>query len=142
MPAAATAGSSRATYGVPLPRGRGAGGEHHQVAITQPSSSDGVATSARARPGERSSRRPAARPGPGGGTRPPRPRRSTPGSGRRRGARPFSFVLVHAVIVPSLHRPPRNAARSRRRARWARLFTVPTGTPISSAASATGRSST
>src|SRR4029434_3436585 len=77
MPAAATAGATRATYGVPVPRvARIPATSTTAVATIHPTSSDGAVTSARARPGERSTR-PASRPThPRGETRRPGP---TPG---------------------------------------------------------------
>src|SRR4029077_20041405 len=47
-----------------------------------------------------------------------------------------------AAFVRDTHLVPPRAARSERRARWARLLIVPAGTPSSAATSATGRSST
>src|SRR5579875_1858664 len=66
MPAPATAGANRATYGVPVPRVAAAPAPSTTtVAITQPSSSDGVVTSARARPAEPVSRAASRSAGPG-----------------------------------------------------------------------------
>src|SRR4029450_10044877 len=66
MPAAATPGATRATYGVPVPRvARIPATSTTAVAVIHPISSDGVVTSARATPGERSS------PPPRGGGHPP-----------------------------------------------------------------------
>ncbi len=57
MPAAATAGASSSTNGVPVATvASNPAPSTTTVAMTHPSSSDGVVTSARARPGERSSR--------------------------------------------------------------------------------------
>ena len=66
MPAAATAGASRATNGVPVPSvANTPAASTTALAMTQPSSSDGVVTSARARPGERSARAASRSTGPG-----------------------------------------------------------------------------
>src|SRR5580692_1659204 len=57
MPAAATAGASSATTGWPVPMvAMAPAARTTTLAISQGSSSDGVVTKARARPGERSSR--------------------------------------------------------------------------------------
>src|SRR5580704_7237067 len=58
MPAAATAGASSVTSGLPVPMVATVPAVRTAtLAISQGSSSDGVVTRARARPGERSSRR-------------------------------------------------------------------------------------
>ena len=144
MPAPATRGREQRHERRPGPE-RGCQSRRrarHAVAMTQPSSSEGVVTSARARPGERRAARPAvpqarlAAPHLRGHAEP------TPGPGRRRPAPAAAPRVLGHRIPPSASEPPRSAARSSRLARCARLFTVPSGTPISSATSATGRSST
>ena len=119
--------------------------------MSQPSSSDGVVTSARARPGERSSR-PASRSSRPGRRRhtsaatpsQTRSRSTSRGPGRASQSSRSPVISCRRSSPASLpHRlARRSAARSSCRARCARLFTVPSGTPISSATSATGRSST
>ena len=86
MPVAASAGASSPTYGVPVASVAAAPAARTATeAMTQPSSSDGVVTSARASPGERSSRPASRSAGPGlrrhtrAATAVHTPRRSTSG---------------------------------------------------------------
>ncbi len=138
MPTAATAGRDQPDQRLARAHlGQRADGEHHRR---------------RDQPRQQQRGRGEQRPGQAGRPQQPRRRPLEP-AGR---AAPYlrRDVHPHAVEVDAIacragtlvahlivHRAPPSAARSSRRARCARLFTVPSGTPISSATSATGRSS-